>query len=441
MKKVWICLSLILGILVLIGCTDTVPDTNDEKTTYKLTVVDTYNLHTGTLNEWYEEGEEIKVYVKFLSGPVVGININNEETIAGYQYMNTSEPGEQYYTFTMPGKDIVLYLTHNGRTGISSIDCLNNLHYYNQGSLIENGTKKLFDCEYCDATKIIDVYSALGKVYSFDELLEVSSYIDISKIYSVSIDNSNGSLGRPIVHDVSISTNEKYIEAVKDFINNAEFTLATECYDGVGMYNITLLADGKSFEFGVTSANELYVNNLCYNFSMDFPTSGYSFEDWYEYIETFEDVQLSSYGNVTTLADFDLSEIHLREIQVDLFAHDFTKDADLIVDGETIKIQSAKHIYWEGRGWYTVESEKDFANLLPKGETESLIKFISDDNRELGHVFVSNNTIYTLYEIEYIIGRLTGGYPLEILNSDGSTFVDRAFTGNETIIVKLQPPC
>ena len=441
MKKVLICLLLTLGIMALIGCTDATPDNVDEKTTYKLTLVDTYNLHTGSLDECYEAGEEIKVFVKFLSGPMVGININNEETIAGYQYMGMSESGEQYYTFTMPKKDTILYITHDGRTGIDSIDCTNDLHYYNNGSLIENGTKKLFECKYCEATKIIDVYNEIGKAYSFEQLFEISSYIDISKIFSVSIDRFNGSLGRPILHDVCTSTNEKHIDAVKNFINNVEFTLATECYDGASMYNITLLAEDKSFEFGFSSANEFYINDICYNSSMEFPIAGYSFEDWYEYIETFQNIELSSYGNVTTLTDFDLSEIHLREVYVEIFAEDFTKDADLIVDGETIKIQSAKMIHWGGRGWYEVVSEKDFADILPKGEITSLITFKTDDNRDIGHVFVSNNTIYTLDELEYITGRLTGGYSLEILNSDGTPFVDRAFTGSETIIVKLQPKC
>ena len=275
---------------------------------------------------------------------------------------------------------------------------------------------------------------------TFNELFNISDFMDVSNLSSVLVDRYDGLLGSPTMNDVSISTDREYINSVIDFINSASFTPATECYDGVGAYSITLFADGKSFEFSFTTRNEFYVNNVCYNSSVTFPLTG-RFEESYGYINPWNEFYLSSYGNTVSLADFDLSEIHLRGFEVDFYAYDYTKDADLIVDGEIIKIISAKSIYWEGRGWYEVISEKDFGSLIPTGETESEIIFVNGDNEEIGRVFVSNNVTYTLDEIKDIASELTYGFAFEILNSDGTAFVDRAFAENETIIVKYLPRC
>ena len=172
----------------------------------------------------------------------------------------------------------------------------------------------------------------------------------------------------------------------------------------------------------------------------DFPFTG-RFDESYEYINPWKDVYLLTYGASSSLADFELSEIHLRGIDVDIYTCDFTKDADLLVDGEKIRIISPKIIYWKGLGWYEVISEKDFSSLIPDGESTSEIVIVTVDNIELGRVKVSNNVAYTTDELMDMVYLFTYASSLEIFNADGTTFVDRVFMENETIVVKFKSYC
>lgn len=307
-------------------------------------------------------------------------------------------------------------------------------------------------CGCCDAPDVIDPHVdndgdllcdlcdyPMASPYSLDELLNMSDFIDIGEISSVKLDMYNGLIGRATMSNVSITTDKQYINSIIDFINNARFSEG-EGYDGVGINTVTLFANGESFEFRITSRNEVYVNNICYTSSVEFPFTG-RFDESYEYINPWKDVYLLTYGAASSLADFELSEIHLRGIEVDIYTCDFTKDADLLVDGEKIRIISDKIIYWKGLGWYEVISEKDFAGLIPDGETTSELVFVTDDNGEIGRVRVSNNVTYTTDELMDMVYVFTYASSLEILNGDGTTFVDRAFMENETIILKLKPYC
>ena len=88
-----------------------------------------------------------------------------------------------------------------------------------------------------------------------------------------------------------------------------------------------------------------------------------------------------------------------------------------------------------------VVSEKDFGELIPEDESEAIITFMIDDEKTLGCISVSKNTIYTREEIENIVRRMTGNHILSILNSDGTEYVDREFTSDETITLILEPRC
>ncbi|MBQ7830288.1 MAG: hypothetical protein IJ345_08465 [Clostridia bacterium] len=274
------------------------------------------------------------------------------------------------------------------------------------------------------------------EVYSFEDLYSISNHIDIGNISSFTVDSFNGTLGGIIMHDVMIASNQEHVNSVIEFINNVEFTRATDLYYGVGTYNITLASDDKTFEFSFSSRNEFYVNGIGYIASIEFPFKGI-YDSSYCYIGAREEVKLSSYGNITTLTDFDLSEIHLTEIELDLYAYDYTKDADLIIDGKTVKIISDNLIEIYGMGYYEVVSEKNFSSLIPKNETSSVIKFETDYQRELGCISVSNNVVYTVDEIKEILTTMTAYYDYQIFNSDGTPFVDREFTEDETIIIRF----
>ena len=138
MKKVLLLLCLILGALILFGCGDSL-DKNNE---YKLTVVDDFGYLMKPLDEYYEVGEEVKVYVAFLSGPSVGIKINGE-LIEETKY----EDGCQIITFTMPNKDTVLYTTFNGRIK----DCGDGNHTLNNKPVyLPGGENELYlQCQVC----------------------------------------------------------------------------------------------------------------------------------------------------------------------------------------------------------------------------------------------------------------------------------------------------
>ena len=131
------------------------------------------------------------------------------------------------------------------------------------------------------------------------------------------------------------------------------------------MTQVTLYEGDKVFSFSYSHSKYLYVGDFCFTASMDYPTRGW-YNDGYMYIEALGDIQLSTYGKLTTLTDFNLSEIQLSSVDVDLIGYDYSKDADLIVDGETIRIISADMIYWKGKGWFRAQGEKDFGEFSPE---------------------------------------------------------------------------
>ena len=88
-------------------------------------------------------------------------------------------------------------------------------------------------------------------------------------------------------------------------------------------------------------------------------------------------------------------------------------------------------------GWFEVVSERDFSSIVPVGETTSLITFVDESGKELGLAFVSNNVVYTADEIKNIADRFTMAYSYEVLNSDGTAFVDRDFVCIETLTIKI----
>ena len=287
----------------------------------------------------------------------------------------------------------------------------------------------------------IDFTPEENKAYSFEDLYRISECINVDEISKIHIDCVNGSIhGAPWLHDVLITTDADVIKSVVDFINNAEFTYGDGGLDGGGAYKITLYEGEKSIEFSMSGKNAFYSGYYSFTSSINYPFAG-KYDESYMYIEANGDVQLSSYGSVTTLPDFDISEIRLQHADVDLFADDYTKDADLIIDGKTFKISSYDTIHSPDWGWFMVVGEKNFADLIPKEETESYIKLEDDSGRELGRVIVSNNTFYSVDEIVEMLHHMVSGTSFEIFNSDGSPFTGREFQDHETLIVHITPRC
>ena len=172
MRRIAICLTVVLCLVLLVSCFNNEPAS---KRKYKLTVVDNYDLLVGTLEEYYEEGTEVKVYVRFLSGPLAGINVNGiGSVVEDVKFDN--EVGCEYYTFIMPSQDSVLYLTLNEKTGYGPIDCPKGYHSWDEGMLIDEGKNKIFHCKNCDKTKTVAANSLVLEYYYLPYYSETDPY-------------------------------------------------------------------------------------------------------------------------------------------------------------------------------------------------------------------------------------------------------------------------
>ena len=275
-----------------------------------------------------------------------------------------------------------------------------------------------------------------GVAYSFDEIYHISDYINVDEICEIWIDYANVSVdGYPILHDVSMPTDSDTIEKVKDFIKNTTFTLGNNDADGVGVHTVIISDGNNSFEFSYGKRKTFYGGDYSFIGSTSFP-SFRSFMSGYFYIENLNDIELSSYGTVTSLTDFDLCEIQLSKVNVDTDGYDYTKDADLTVDGQSIKVMSDKLIYWQRHGWFYAKGEKDFSALIPDGETSSTVTFQNSDGRVLGKIYVSNNVVYTAEEIYSLARALCGSYSFDLICSNGESYADRVFTSDEMLTVE-----
>ena len=275
-----------------------------------------------------------------------------------------------------------------------------------------------------------------GVTYSFDEIYHISDYINVDEICEIWIDYANVSVGGyPILHDVSMPTDSDTLDKVKDFIKNTTFTLGNNDVDGGGAHTVIISDGNNSFKFSYGQRKTFYGGDYSFIGSKSFP-SFRSFMSGYFYIENFKEIKLCSYGAITTLTDFDLCEIQLSKVNVDLDGYDYTKDADLTVDGESIKVMSDKLIYWQRHGWFYAKGEKDFSALIPEGETSSTVTFKNSDGRMLGKIYVSNNVVYTAEEIYSLARALCGSYSFDLICSDGESYTDRVFTADETLTIR-----
>lgn len=268
--------------------------------------------------------------------------------------------------------------------------------------------------------------------YSFEELFDVSEHISVEKLSKISVDKAIYADEGPILHDFMSSDDQELLDSIIDYINNVSFTKGESLTQKLSENTVTLYAEEGSFELSFNTNNEFLINGTVYIPSAKFPFRGIYNESYY-YIEVREELKLSSYGTVTTLTDFDLSEIRLSSIFIDTIGPDITKDADLIVDGTNIQILDAQTINCSGWGYFSVVSDKAFSSLIPEGEASSMIRLDHEYSGSSYYALVSNNVIYTVEELRALVdSRAT-----QIFNSDGTEYTDRVFTGNEILTVKF----
>ncbi len=81
---------------------------------YKLTVIDDYNMLAEPLNSYYEAGSKVEVHLQMLSGCYNGIYMNGKHITEGNNPARICEKGHELHTFIMPEEDSVLYIAWNG---------------------------------------------------------------------------------------------------------------------------------------------------------------------------------------------------------------------------------------------------------------------------------------------------------------------------------------
>ena len=166
MKKILVCMFLLVLCLCLVGCETTLRGNGE----YKLTVIDDFGYLVKPLDQYYKAGEEVEVHLAFLSGPSVGININGE--YIGENAETKHVDGHPINTFIMPDKDSILYTTCNGYI---LKDCGEDNHQWDEGREIEavnGGYVMKYICELCGKTKeeIITIIMPEFKIfYSLQE--------------------------------------------------------------------------------------------------------------------------------------------------------------------------------------------------------------------------------------------------------------------------------
>jgi hypothetical protein len=252
----------------------------------------------------------------------------------------------------------------------------------------------------------------------------------------VRVDSCVASTGWPILHDVSIMKSADRIAEVVDFIKNAQFIHGGELLDGGRSYNIILVSDGKEFDFTFFQNNTFEANGFFFSSSSDFPILG-KYSDSYMYFEALNEIKRSSFGEITTLTNFNISDIWLSDIDVEPVGPDFRKHCNLIVDDVIIEVKDPLLIEVMGYGYFTVVGEKNFSEVIPDGVDSTVIRFDNDAGQELGRVIVSLGGVYTLDELRQMVDSITRNLDsFEIYNSDGTLFTDREFTEFEVFVVK-----
>lgn len=180
MKKISILIILFGCIFALFGC-NSLQDSNNS---YKLKVVDNWNLLVHPLEEEYEAGSKIEVHLHFRSGVSVGIKVNDGLLIAKDYASDLC----QSVSFIMPNSDTIIHTHQNGYI-INS--CINDNHTWDEGKIIQvpGGKEQIqYICSLCGEAKIEDINNDnISNVYLASHVAN-NGYYDVS---SITLDEEN----------------------------------------------------------------------------------------------------------------------------------------------------------------------------------------------------------------------------------------------------------
>ena len=157
MKKIIAFVLVLTLAFLMVGCFNLngKPSTTENQK-YKLTLIDNFGLLNGEVEEYYYAGEEVKIYVRFLSGPLACINLNGVEFTRQDKQFD-KEIGSEFYSFAMPSQDSVVYITHSGNKEHTNVDCANGKHGWKMPTISEDGTQQTFECAICGAIEVRNI--------------------------------------------------------------------------------------------------------------------------------------------------------------------------------------------------------------------------------------------------------------------------------------------
>lgn len=118
-----------------------VPNACSSKVEYRFDVVDSQNLLLNDVEGRYREGEKIEIRLAFRSGPRVGVLIDGES----YYGEATCQDDFWYesFVYTMPARDVTLYTTLDGRTGLEKT--MDFTVSYDYGQYVQGKATKLLN--------------------------------------------------------------------------------------------------------------------------------------------------------------------------------------------------------------------------------------------------------------------------------------------------------
>lgn len=205
MKKIILLFALLMSI-ALFGC----ETSTTNKNYYKLIVEDNFNVLVHPLNEKYEAGSIVSVYLKSFSTPRVGILVNGKEI---YE-KNNEGTNSTFVEFVMPNKETTLYTIYNGYI---QTNCEGE-HTWDEGRLCtipdKNQQEMVNTCIVCGKEKSIGV--SLMETYNL-EVIKGEDLL-IESLNNKYWENTNIEIKTTVLYDadIEVHVNGKNIKKSHD---------------------------------------------------------------------------------------------------------------------------------------------------------------------------------------------------------------------------------
>lgn len=265
-KKLIMFMSMILSLICFVSCN------NEKKTTFKLDVVDNFNLlvNKSEIKNEYAEGTEIEVILAFRSGPSVGLILNGKNL-----YLDHYEGAYSAYKFTID-KDSKIITTMNGNTGI---DCGGN-HKWNQGEVVQvpgGGEDVIYTCQNCFTTTTnINDNDDSDPINRFKDSLEIGNLAD--RVVEVTSTNNHFEFEIGWMYYLylfvkdELITNDDFCKQVDVSFSNDNSNVLYQNYNGYANYLLYSFYPLKK-----SNSNQLEINYKDFNYKFTYDIVDFDF--------------------------------------------------------------------------------------------------------------------------------------------------------------------